>query len=131
MFNPYSYETSDAILMPSFLFDDIYRTKLKVIDKLIYTLYLDRYWLFEANDVLNTNGEVYFYFPDQELIDLLGVSMHAVRSSKSRLKKLNFLEEVHCNGKTKLYLTPSIYGLDDSYQPYEEEYSLHPDEEGD
>lgn len=131
MFNPYSYETSDAILMPSFLFDDIYRTKLKVIDKLIYTLYLDRYWLFEANDVLDTNGEVYFYFPDQELIDLLGVSMHAVRSSKSRLKKLNFLEEVHCNGKTKLNLTPSIYGLDDSYQSYEEEYSLHPDEEGD
>lgn len=131
MFNPYSYETSDAILMPSFLFDDIYRTKLKVIDKLIYTLYLDRYWLFEANDVLDTNGEVYFYFPDQELIDLLGVSMHAVRSSKSRLKKLNFHEEVHCNGKTKLYLTPSIYGLDDSYQSYEEEYSLHPDEEGD
>ena len=131
MFNPYSYETSDAILMPSFLFDDIYHTKLKVIDKLIYTLYLDRYWLFEANDVLDTNGEVYFYFPDQELIDLLGVSMHAVRSSKSRLKKLNFLEEVHCNGKTKLYLTPSIYGLDDSYQSYEEEYSLHPDEEGD
>lgn len=131
MFNPYSYETSDAIFMPSFLFDDIYRTKLKVIDKLIYTLYLDRYWLFEANDVLDTNGEVYFYFPDQELIDLLGVSMNAVRSSKSRLKKLNFLEEVHCNGKTKLYLTPSIYGLDDSYQSYEEEYSLHPDEEGD
>lgn len=117
--------------MPSFLFNDAYRTKLKVIDKLIYTLYLDRYWLFEANDVLDTNGEVYFYFPDQELIDLLGVSMHAVRSSKSRLKKLNFLEEVHCNGKTKLYLTPSIYGLDDSYQSYEEEYSLHPDEEGD
>lgn len=131
MFNPYSYETSDAILMPSFLFNDAYRTKLKVIDKLIYTLYLDRYWLFEANDVLDTNGEVYFYFPDQELIDQLGVSMHAVRSSKSRLKKLNFLEEVHCNGKTKLYLTPSIYGLDDSYQSYEEEYSLHPDEEGD
>ena len=131
MFNPYSYETSDAILMPSFLFDDIYRTKLKVIDKLIYTLYLDRYWLFEANDVLDTNGEVYFYFPDQELIDLLGVSMRTVKSSKSRLKKLNFLEEVHCNGKTKLYLTSSIYGLDDSYQPYEEEYSLHPDEEGD
>ncbi len=131
MFNPYSCETSDAILMPSFLFNDAYRTKLKVIDKLIYTLYLDRYWLFEANDVLDTNGEVYFYFPDQELVDLLGVSMRTVKSSKNRLKKLNFLEVVHSNGKTKLYLTPSIYGLENSYQPYEEEYSLHPDEEGD
>ena len=62
MFNPYSYETSDAILMPSFLFKDAYRTKLKVIDKLIYTLYLDRYWLFEANDVLDTNGDLLLTF---------------------------------------------------------------------
>ena len=40
MFNPYFYETSDAILMPYFLFDEAYRTKLKVIDKLLYFSYI-------------------------------------------------------------------------------------------
>lgn len=131
MFNPYCYESNEAILMPSFLFEEAYRTKLKVIDKLVYTLYLDRYWLFEAHEVLDSNGEVYFYFPDQELTEMLNISLHAVRASKNRLKKLNFLQVVNCNGKQKLYLIPSHYDLEDSFEPYDEKYSLYSDEEGD
>lgn len=131
MFNPYCYETSDVILMPSFLFQESYRTKLKVIDKLIYTLYLDRYWLFEANDVIDSNGDVYFYFPDKELAELLNINLRTVKASKNRLKNYKFLDEVYCMDKNKLYLIPTLQSLEDSFNPAEEENSLQVYEEGD
>lgn len=130
MFNPYCYETNDVILMPSFLFHESYRTKLKVIDKLIYTLYLDRYWLFEAHDVMDSNGDVYFYFPDNELADLLNINLRTVKASKKRLKEQNFLDEVNCMDKNKLYLILTLQSIEDSFNPTEEN-SLHFYEEGD
>ncbi|MBA2796588.1 DnaD domain protein [Streptococcus porcinus] len=78
--------------------------------KLIYMLLFDRRTLSEQNKWYDTDGKIYMYFTNEQLVDVLKCSNKTIVKAKKELQEANLLKEVRqgVNKPNRLYINGSV-----------------------
>lgn len=99
----YIYEDkliNSFLFIPKFLFSDARFKKLNIADKLMYSLYLERYSISQYYDEIGK----YIIFTDEELMDKLYYSRRTCIRSRSKLEELSLIKVKKTTTYNKIYL---------------------------
>lgn len=77
---------------PQWLLEEEYK-EMSLRAKIIYMLVFDRRSLSIKNNWHDTNGDVFIYFTNQQLIDLLGCTEKTIISAKKELEEFGLIRE--------------------------------------
>lgn len=101
-------ETSERFfMMPKALFElDTYR-KMKLESKMAYGILKDRFKLSISNDWIDSEGNVFLYYTNESLGEILGVGKDKVIRIKKELREFGLLEEERqgLNKPNRIYIS--------------------------
>lgn len=110
--------------MPKIFFtSDLYK-KMTNNAKITYMLMSDRLQLSIKNSWTNENGEVYFVYPLEKLMEITDLSKPTVTKVKKELIDLNLLEEERTGRANRMYLLQPIATEDDFYEITKQELDI-------
>lgn len=91
--------------IPKSLFTEIYKN-LSLDAKVIYAFLKDRMYLSQKNKWCDKNGDIFLLFPQQNIAEILGVSVSTVSRAFSALKKHGLIEIIQqgLNKPNKIYI---------------------------
>ncbi|MFL2101930.1 replication initiator protein A [Marinilactibacillus psychrotolerans] len=100
----YTYFQLPKLLM----YGEKYQKKIKAVDKLAYAVLLDRLNISVENGWVDDNGDIYFVYRNESLMDVLNVSKATVVAIKKRLTEAGLLLEETTGRANRLYLLEPV-----------------------
>lgn len=100
----YTYFQLPKLLM----YGEKYQKKIKPVDKLAYAVLFDRLNVSVENGWVDDNGDIYFVYRNESLMDVLNVSKATVVAIKKRLTEAGLLLEETTGRANRLYLLEPV-----------------------
>ena len=103
--------------LPMVFFTNEKYKPLKLETKVAYAILKDRFSYSVKNNWVDDNGNIYFIFTNQELMNMLNCAKEKVVKIKKELEKANLLEQkrIGLNQPNRLYLLRPEVNADDVY----------------
>lgn len=107
----YTYFQIPKILV----FGEKYKKSLTAVDRNAYAVLLDRLNVSIKNNWVDENGNIYFVYTNEQLMDTLSVSKPTLMKIKKRLRETNLLVEEKTGRANRLYLLePVVSNIDEA-----------------
>lgn len=90
------------------VFGEKYKYTLKAIDRNAYAILLDRLNVSIKNNWIDDNGNIYFVYTNNQLMETLNVSKPTLMKIKKRLRATNLLVEEMTGRANRLYLLEPV-----------------------
>ena len=108
------------IKVPKFIFTDPTLRKMKGDTKSLYILLMDRVSLSIKNNFHNSNGEVYVYFPINQIMEYFDCKKTKAISMLNELQENNLIEKEKSFGKAQRIYVKSITDYQEHEEPTED-----------
>ena len=96
---------NDNFYIPAALFHGKYGKHLQSLDLILYGFYFDEHLKAKDIDQVDSEGDVYFTFDDEELTTIFNNPKHEIQEAKNRLEYLRLITYKNIN-RYYIYLHP-------------------------